>query len=897
MTINSVAITKQARLNTATNEVRIPSTQQSGTVQLKIKANPLASRMVKSGVPLPYQGVSSTSELVVKNENGVEIPAQFDVLNYWPDGSICWVLVTVKASASPSSEKNYSLDWGATVTQSSYSTNLSYTEDANEIVVTTGKSKVTISKSSGIILSAFVDTAGDQSYTKQVLTTSDICTQDALTGTLYYAANEVAATVTVTRSGVNCIQIEAEGYTKDVSNNTYTKFQVWYDFYADEEFFDIDYTMIDDVPRDTKENFFITTSPVKFQAQNLSFKLNHSLSSNRKYIFGGETTVSSGNLTSEQYILQSGAIYYNSNAVYNQDPAGLSNDANGIVESYTGIQNGGRAKGYGTIHDGTAGVTTIIKDFWQRWPKEISLDLTTATMHLHPEKYHNGNMITQFSDDAQGFWQRPTTLWGIERGIAKTYEMRVILHNSAPISSSIENYVNDFNHDEPKLLCTAEQYCKTEASGFNIEPTDSNSIIYDDSLYNNTLIHSRNSQPHVVSATGDVDFGVHRRIGWSTDDPRKIAGWYDGTHFLPQNLIIMWFRTQRYEWLEQAFRESRHFMDRLICHSGFTSSPYTAINPLPAGMNLASSHYNLEHHASIHNGSHAHIAAMCEYYWLTGKPRVPKVMDEMREFEKVYIAYRWPNPRPANYNSSPSRPLGEREFVEAERDHGWSFYIANRISKFFNDADFHANYASDGARFLIDWWKEKTPHYLRDEIIGTIDWELGTGYWNMDKSDNSNKSFTTNGPSPWMSPSLFESCLNWYDNELKFNNSGINLLEFREMMYQCMQFVQYWGYREDKKEYKYAMDPETWLANGDSNGARQLMSPTARLYIMLLQDKAANNLGNPEWYDDALWRTRIDFYAARWKQTPFQLQQYGFYGYEFLYPHTFWKYLKEIEAL
>lgn len=904
MTINSVAITRQANYNSGDGTIRVPSTLLSGSVSLTIPPSPIdyETRVVGNGVFLPKGGVSSTAELKLKNENGTELDAQFDVLSYWQGGSIKSVKVIAGVNADTVSEKIYTLDWGAGVSQGAYTSNLGYTQDASAITVSTGNARFVISKTTGMITEMYADTAGDQSYSTQVIDGCELFQQDGQDGAQYSSDNETTATVTVTRSGVMEIEVYAVGRTKDLASNDYTQYRIWYVFNKDSDYVDIQYTMIDDSPQEDTVNYLGTNPPqdLAFECRNLGMNFSHTLTSNQQYIFGGESSNVTGNVTGEVYLLQSGSRWFNQNTVWNADPNGTSDDATGQQFAYSGVQSGEKAKGFATIHNGTVGVSMIMADFWKEWPHEISMDTTNIIAHFFPEKYHGGTLVRKHSNDVNGFLVEPNTLYHQYTGIAKTYRLRVLLHRSAPVASRIEDRLNDFDSVHFNLEQSAQNMCETDVI-YNLIAGDAVSSVYDATLLNEYLIYSQTTRPHRVLPYGWRFHGNKYWTSVATTFPFTFSGLMGGSHFQATQHFTQYCRTLEDGFLEEATRQARNFMDICVAHcpSGASASIFSAVEPLPAGWVRNFNHKDVDMSVSFPADTHAHCGGLYEYYMLSGDPRAKQVLTQMADLLEHTLPLDFPIPRPALNpgQTGRNRTLGNRAQAAAERQFGWVTHIMNQYVKMNNDADYHQNVVSQVMNFFIDWWQEGGPHYIRDVQVSTCDYTQGTGTWLLDQSDNTETGLKTNGNAPFMLASMLMACIHWYDNELEYLSSGINLQEFREMLYQVIQHVNVWGFNASANEFKYTMDPARDIPNGDPNGGRNMMSPMARIYVMCKADVDASQLSNPEWYDLTTWKTRILDYGNRWETTPIgTLQGPGFYGYEHAFDQSFWKYLAIIRA-
>lgn len=891
MTIDSVAVTRSAVYNSSTNTAKLPSTNASGSIDLTIRSNDIPSRMVQCGVPIAESQVSNVSELIVFDENQQEIPAQFDILTAWPDGSIRVVLVTLKISADAAASKQYKLNYGAGVLQSAYSTNLSLTDNANDYTIDTGKIRVVIDKTSGqIIKSVHADTAGDQTYATQMLGQSDIFSQDALTDIQYFASNETAPTLTVMRNGINNIQIRSTGYLRDASNNTYTEFRVWIDLFNDSDEIQFEYSMVDDQPRLGKDTSSTFNTNCEFACRNVGWTFDHNIASNQKYIFAGESVNAEGDLTQEEYLLQSGVYTQNASGAISTDPAksGLyGDDSSGLDQNYSGIQAGKRAKGYSTVHNGTLGITAMMPDFWERWPKELALDTAKITVSCYPDRYHGGSPTTIHTVDANGILQKPTALYHQVHGMAQTYRFKLKIHTATPNTTELDSILENYKAYTPELLCSNSHYC-TSKFVYNLIPKDANSTIFDDALLNNVLLYSRSEHPQRSLLYNWRSYGDRLRTGWSSTSPINLIGSYNGTHVGGINYFILWMRSFNVEWLREAWEETRMFMDHQVMHCELRNwAKNPAFEPYPPGSINCGGHKDIDHFSAIGVDSHAHLSALGAYYWMTGNQRAKEVIKECSELRDHLVLYKYPSPRPVTYSNF------NRAFSSSEREVAWDWFVALEYVKVFNDQDYFNRVCKRYADNLIEWWKQSGDHYITDAIVSYSDWQQGTGFWLKDSMDNSLPNTFSNSVIPWMLGMLLHTCVEFHKLEERYN-SGVDLVEFRQMCYQAIQFMFDWGYDSTSKVFYYsAAVPNVDQGGG---GPHMILSPLAWFYIKYKEDLAASNIANPAWFDDAEWKAALLYWYDHFKQTGKIPWRHHFYGYELIWPNEFWTDILTIEA-
>ena len=68
--------------------------------------------VASGGIPFPKGKVDAAARLRLKDKNGQAVPAQFDVLGTWPDGSLRWLLVTRRMDLEADASRTFTLEVG-----------------------------------------------------------------------------------------------------------------------------------------------------------------------------------------------------------------------------------------------------------------------------------------------------------------------------------------------------------------------------------------------------------------------------------------------------------------------------------------------------------------------------------------------------------------------------------------------------------------------------------------------------------------------------------------------------------------------------------------------------------------------------------------------------------------
>jgi hypothetical protein len=93
--------------------------------------------------------------------SGKEVPAQFEELAKWPDGSLKSVLVILNAEPSSS----YRLHYGPGIKREKYKTDLTYTDDGKNFIVTTGPIRFKMNRNRFALFDGvWIDSKGDKKF-------------------------------------------------------------------------------------------------------------------------------------------------------------------------------------------------------------------------------------------------------------------------------------------------------------------------------------------------------------------------------------------------------------------------------------------------------------------------------------------------------------------------------------------------------------------------------------------------------------------------------------------------------------------------------------------------------------------------------------------------------------
>ncbi len=857
-TSNTATISVTVRAATTPPPPPPPPPETSGKVSLLLQSPAIVDKYpVFSGVPFARGVLKSTSQLMVENGSGLEIPAQFEVLSKWVDGSIKSVLVVLAENISSLSQQYY-LRYDQS-TARNYTSSLQVSDLTSALQVNTGVIRFNISKTNFRLFDqVWIDQNGNKIFDadEQIVSNAgDIFFLNAQDGQEYTSSRFASPVVTIEEQGPVRVVIKARGKLQAANGQTMTDFIVRLYAYANSDKVQVDYTLVDS-REETNVNVQKLTLPLSAKAWGLRLPLNMS---SEKYAFGGEQgQVYAGNVTGNHYLYQSGKLNY------------IDGNMQNYTFAYSGVGSGLKAAGWMDVSDAGKGVTVAVRDFWQQFPGELAVDGNQMVISLHPARAAEVPDTTYPAlSGVDKAYKRPNTLYFPREGGAKSHRLMFAFHAGTTQVDKAKAINDVFQSHSLLLSATAAWYTKSKVFG-DLIPSGASSAGFDDYLINSYYLRGIQEVKDVGGVAvqyGWRDFGDRMRGGWETVSPEgvRIPSWYNDTHVGATNFLAQYIRTKDVRWFELGEGASRHFMDIDVSHSN--RKGYWSDQGFGPGEIHASGHQSVDHSSRNGHTGHAHVSGLPEYYWLTGDKRALEVINEMGSW--------WANAVPVLFPT----PVTAPHYAEAERDYGWPLYVLNRALEVTGDVKYHKA-AALLTKHMIQWWQLPSNHLVNGTNMGANDWKQGTGFWAMyPRMINSyGTAGVYNGTSPWMAGALLTALIHFYENNLIYSSDIDNNL-LKDMMLQTMNYVVKWGWNNEKGYFKYGE------SNDYDGGYTQLLYPMAYLYRLYAQ----GGLAHPEWYDTApKWKEITSNYFNGWKVVKYRsTSASGFYGYEFIYPMDF----------
>jgi hypothetical protein len=845
---------------------------------------------VATGIPFPRGVLKSLNNLKIINNVGREIPAQFELLAKWPDQSLKDVLVILFAEPNAS----YILQFGTGINRPQYPSSFLSQDSATALEVSTGPLKVRFDKKNfSFFDQMWLDSNGNHQFeeNEKILNRpGDIFIVDAHDNKEYRSSLFHNPKFVIEEKGPIRIVVRVSGKFQSQDGKNLLEIIDRFYFYNGTDYFTVDQTVVD-----TREEKDVEAKrdTLPLAIQSYGFRLPYQLGI-ATYAFGGEVGTASKPKKGEAPTQLGSSIYYGPlirNAYLFQGGAFRYKGALLPFEfGYNGVGQGKKAAGWMDVRGVKSGITLMVKDFWQQFPKELALENKQAMIYFHPPRATEpkADITNPRLDPATKLYVRPNTFYSPREGIAKTYQFLIHLNhgNKLTVRSDVLNHTYQTG---PRLVAPASWYAQSKVYG-DLLPAGPWSRGYDAFLFNEVYVPSVEKQKEnggLAILYGWRDFGDRLRPGWNGEYRGvKIPAFYNDTHVGANVYFVEYLRTLDNRWWDFAEKASRHWMDIDVSHSnrkGYWQENKKYVSFGPGEGHLIKHDVGDHSSRNIHWG-HAHVSGLPNYYFLTGDRRALEVLREVGDW--------WIKAVPVFY----PLPIKNPHVAEAERDYAWPLYVLNEAYRTTGDARYFKA-ATHLMQHLIAWWQTPSDHYLNGKKIGHNDWKKGTGWWHMwPRMDNSpdppRGKILNNGTNPWMAGPLISQVMEYYEH-----NKDVNAIDNKlvlEMAMQTMNYVVKYGYEESKKwkNYPYFVYAET--ARETDGGANFIIPPLAKLGKLYAEGKITEHR---EWYDTApRWLSIADRKFQDWKiSKPRSTTSAGFYGYEVLFPADFWANMVDAE--
>lgn len=399
-----------------------------GSVSLYVAEETAAPRRawpVASGVPFPQGALADGGRCRLVDGNGRDVPAQFEPLAYWPDGSVQWLLVAFTADTRAGGETKYVLQYNVPPRETHTPLRVEQTDAG--VIVDTGAARFTIARNG---FAPFRDVrVGDRLITSGDGGGFELTNADGKRFRTDLAAPEE---VVVEAAGPVRATVKVTGRFAAEDGSTYMRYLCRLHFYAGRAWARVVFSVDNDVLK-----------PRMNLIGDARLRLPTDLAGGRCIIGGDDGTATTAAIKAPIRLLQDYDDRYR-------------------VTSAAAPVQGKRAPGFVAATGSAGAVLVAVRDFWQLYPKGLVVSPEGIDIELLPElpedQYSSAEdqeLLTRLY-----FWC-DRGKYKLASGVRITTELLV---DFAPPAGAEAQEAAHFQH--PLFAaCTPDWYCKTGVFG------------------------------------------------------------------------------------------------------------------------------------------------------------------------------------------------------------------------------------------------------------------------------------------------------------------------------------------------------------------------------------------------------------------------------------------------
>jgi hypothetical protein len=537
---------------------------------------------VRSGVPLPKGALGSDLHLRLLDPSGQEVPLQTGTLAYWPDGSLKWVLLDFQAHSSEAAA--YTLEYGSDVTRRSFPSPLRVTQSGDRISVTTGPLRFAINKRRfGLLESLSLDNRALISAEEPG--TLEVTAADGRRYSSLGAPEEVL----LEEAGPVRTTIRVRGHYRAEDGRGLLAYTVLLDAYAGQRFVRIRHTW----GNDSGEEEFTSIRALRLRLPLIAERT----PAERGWTFGGSPG-QSGTFPG------AGPVHLRQ---HTDDHYAVVLDGGGVKAE------GRRAPGWAEWRDGARRVTLAVRDFWQTYPKDLTVAESGFELGICPPLRGDEYAAAKGTvDEHRLYYYLQDGLYRFRQGMSQTQDIWL---EAAPESDG--RHAAICTQREPlQALAPPRWYADTKALGELAEPGTTGILGQYDRAF------ALSFAEYWKDRDRDREYGMLNFGDWWGE---RVINWGNSEYDMQHALLMQFLRTgdvryfsagEQMEWHNRDVDTIHHHRDpsraggvyhHAIGHTG----GYYGQSPVP-GQGIA---------VGILTVDHVFVRGHLDYYFLTGDRR------------------------------------------------------------------------------------------------------------------------------------------------------------------------------------------------------------------------------------------------------------------------------------
>jgi len=487
---------------------------------------------VTSGVPLARGALADDKAAALFTEDGKEVPLQTEVLARWPDGSARWLLLDFQVRLRPRQRKRFLLRFGSGVRRSPVAPSLRVVKDEDAVLIDTGRLRLRVPREGfhllGDVRIALQDgPAGPAARVRAVGPLGAVIEDSEGRSFMASHGNAGPAAIEVEQAGPLRACVRVEGRHGATQGHLF-RYVARIHAFCGRPFVRLYYTFINDHP---------DALMTRLRSLDLVFAPPRPESARRSETAAKVYRILDGRLAEGP---GTGVLFQSDERHYTVD----------------GKAAGTHAPGWAALGGGVCGVAVGVREFWQNWPKAITVGPDTLRIGLCPAFRKDLYAGKPLEEENRLYYHLRDGFHTFKVGVARTHELWARFFGGPPDVRGLSRF---FRAAEDPLLATCDPaYVNTTKAAGELPPADPERYFGYDAWLGRAL-DAHLKRRDKVREYGMLNYGDwygERRVNWGNLE-------YDLAH----GMFLQYLRTGDRRFYLRGEQAARHHIDVDVVHA------------------------------------------------------------------------------------------------------------------------------------------------------------------------------------------------------------------------------------------------------------------------------------------------------------------------------------------
>lgn len=474
---------------------------------------------VTSGIPLAQGALTDAEAAALVAGDGSEVPLQTRTLARWADGSIRWLLLDFQASLAPHEKQQYRLRFGPGIRRGEVERPVRVQSREGRVTVNTGPAEYIFATDAFRLLDHVrldLDGDGQLSDDERVTAAEGAGIELATPDGGVFLADASPATAVVEESGPlrACVRFDGEHGSAE---GKLFRYIVRVHAFRGQPAVRVHYTFIND-----SQDRVMTA-----------------LDSLDLHVALADADPSGENVIDGRPVKQARLFQADENRC-----------------ELDGQPAGARSQGWAAISNGRCGVAVGVREFWQNWPKGMTVEPGRLTVGICPafdDGRYDGRPLRE---EVKLYYYLRDGVYTFKTGVARTHEIWAWPFTGQPDRQRLAEVFRA--KEEPLLaVCEPEYVCTIQAAG-DFPPADPARYDGYDAWLDRAL------EGHLRRRDAEREYGLLNYGDWFGE---REVNWGNLEYDLAHGLFLQYLRTGDRRFFHRAEQAARHHIDVDVVHA------------------------------------------------------------------------------------------------------------------------------------------------------------------------------------------------------------------------------------------------------------------------------------------------------------------------------------------